>query len=141
MIGNITPSGDIVYADFDVLEYNRIMDKQKNGEGFTPYEKRFISDFIDKSPLVREWFIVNGLKSREKNMSNIQDAYERLNEEGRKEAAKRIGELTEISRYTKPKEWFQGRMTKEEIDTALKAYLDDESPQEPNTTPDEPPQD
>lgn len=104
MIGNITPSGDIIYVDSDVLEYNRIMDKQENGEGFTPYDKRFVSDFIDKSPLVREWFIVNGLKSREKNMSNIQDAYERLNEEGRKEAAKRIGELTEISRYTKPKE-------------------------------------
>ena len=90
MIGNITPSGDIVYIDSDVVEYNRIIEKQKHGEGFTPYDKRFISDYIDKSPLVREWFIENGLKSKEKNLERIQSAYEHLNENGRKEAAKRI---------------------------------------------------
>ena len=36
MIGNITPSGDIVYMDSDLIEYNRIIEKQENGEGFTP---------------------------------------------------------------------------------------------------------
>ena len=104
MIGNITPSGDIVYIDSDVVEYNRIIEKQENGEGFTPYDRRFISNFIDKSPLVREWFIENGLKSKERNLELIQSAYEHLNENGRKEAAKRVEELTEIPRYTKADE-------------------------------------
>lgn len=104
MIGNVTSSGDIVYMDSDIAEYNRIIDKQKNGEGFTPYDRHFISDYIDKSPLVRTWFIENGLKSKEKKLNHIQSAYERLNENGRKEAVKRIEELTEIERYTKPDE-------------------------------------
>lgn len=134
MIGNVTSSGDIVYMDSDVVEYNRIIEKQKHGEGFTPYDKRFISDYIDKSPLVREWFIENGLKSKEKNLEHIQSAYEHLNENGRKEAAKRIKELTEIERYTKPEEWFKGRMAKDEIDKAINSYLNndnqDELPQE-----------
>lgn len=126
LIGNITPSGDIVYIDSDVIEYNRIIEKQKNGEGFTPYDRHFISEYIDKSPLVRDWFIENGLKSKEKKLQRIQNAYEHLNSEGRKEAAKRIEELTEIERYTKPEEWFKGRPTKEEIDKAITAYLNDE---------------
>ena len=131
MIGNITPSGDIVYIDSDVVEYNRIIEKQKHGEGFTPYDKRFISDYIDKSPLVREWFIENGLKSKEKNLERIQSAYEHLNENGRKEAAKRIKELTEIECYTKPDKWFKGRPTKEEIGEAVTSYLNDEPSAEP----------
>lgn len=134
MIGNVTPSGDIVYMDSDIVEYNRIIEKQKQGEGFTPYDRHFISNYIDKSPLDREWFIENGLKSKEKNLNSIQESYEHLNKEGRKEAAKRIKELTEIERYTKPDEWFKGKPTKEDIDKALKAYLNDEdkgdSPQE-----------
>lgn len=130
MIGNITPSGDIVYVDSDVLEYNRIIDKQENGEGFTPYDRHFISNYIDKSPLDRNWFIENGLKSKEKNLSSIQQSYEHLNKEGQEEAAKRIKELTEIERYTKPDEWFKGRMTKEEIDEAVEKYLNDDTPPE-----------
>lgn len=132
MIGNITPSGDIVYTDSDVVEYNRIIEKQENGEGFTPYDRHFISEYIDKSPLVREWFIENGLKSKEKKLKRIQSAYEHLNNEGRKEAAKRIEELTEIERYTKPEELFKGRPTKEEIDEAVTAYLNDDSLDEPS---------
>lgn len=124
-------STNIILTDSDVAEYNRIIEKQKHGEGFTPYDKRFISDYIDKSPLVREWFIENGLKSKEKNLERIQSAYEHLNENGRKEAAKRIKELTEIERYTKPEEWFKGRIAKEEIDKAVKAYLNDEATDEP----------
>ena len=131
MIGNITPLGDIVYIDSDVIEYNRIIEKQENGEGFTPYDRHFISDYIDKSPLVREWFIENGLKSKEKKLKRIQNAYEHLNNEGREEAAKRIEELTEIERYTKPEEWFKGRIAKEEIDKAVKAYLNDDNPDIP----------
>ena len=132
MIGNITPSGDIVYIDSDVVEYNRIIEKQENGEGFTPYDRRFISNFIDKSPLVREWSIENGLKSKEKKLNRIQSAYEHLNSEGREEAAKRIEELTEIERYSKPDEWFKGRPTKEEIDKAVTAYLNDDTPDDPH---------
>ncbi len=132
MIGNITPSGDIVYIDSDVVEYNRIIEKQENGEGFTPYDRRFISNFIDKSPLVREWFIENGLKSKEKKLNRIQSAYKHLNSEGREEAAKRIEELTEIERYSKPDEWFKGRPTKEEIDKAVTAYLNDDTPDDPH---------
>lgn len=131
MLGNITSSDDIVYVDSDVLEYNKIIDKQKSGGGFTSYDKRFISDYIDKSPLVREWFIENGLKSKEQNLERIQSAYEHLNENGRKEAVKRIEELTEIKRYAKPDKWFKGKPTKEEIDSALRAYLNDNTTTEP----------
>jgi transcriptional regulator with XRE-family HTH domain len=131
MIGDIDPTGDIVYERADILEYNRIISKQKSGDGFTPYDIRFISDFIKDNPLIREWFVVNGLKSQEKNLHHIQDSYEHLNDEGRKEAAKRIEELTEIERYTKPEEWFKGRPTKEEIDKAVTAYLNDDNPDEP----------
>ncbi len=123
-------STDITFIDSDIVEYNRIIDKQKNGEGFTPYDRRFISNFIDKSPLVREWFIENGLKSKEKNLEHIQNAYEHLNSEGREEAAKRIEELTEIERYTKPDEWFKGGPTKEEIEKTLKAYLNEDTTDE-----------
>ena len=69
MVDNFINSIDSVFIEADVLEYNRIIDKQKKGDGFTPYEKRFISDYIDKSPLVREWFIENGLKSKEQNLA------------------------------------------------------------------------
>lgn len=131
MIGNITPSGDIVYMDSDLIEYNRIIEKQENGEGFTPYDRRFISDFIDKSPLVREWFIENGLKSKEKKLKRIQNAYEHLNSEGREEAAKRIEELTEIERYTKSHESSKDKLTKEDIDKAVEAYLNGDSIDEP----------
>lgn len=132
MIGDIDPTGDIVYERADILEYNRIISKQKSGDGFTPYDIRFISDFIKDNPLIREWFVVNGLKSQEKNLHHIQDSYEHLNDEGRKEAAKRIEELTEIERYTKPEEWFKGRPTKEEIDKAVTAYLNDDTPDDPH---------
>lgn len=96
-----------------MLEYNRIIEKQENGEGFTLYDKHFISDYIDKIPLVRTWFIENGLKSKEKKLNRIQNAYEHLNNEGREEAAKRIEELTEIERYTKSEEWFKGNPPQE----------------------------
>lgn len=131
MLGSITSTDDIVYVDSDVLEYNKIIDKQKSGDGFTSYGKRFISDYIDKSPLVREWFIENGLKSQEKNLERIQNAYEHLNNSGREEAAKRIEELTEIERYTKPEEWFKGRKAKDEIDKAVKAYSIDDNQDDP----------
>lgn len=130
IVDNFINSIDSVFIEADVLEYNRIIDKQKKGDGFTPYEKRFISDYIDKSPLVREWFIENGLKSKEQNLERIQSAYEYLNNEGRKEAAKRIEELAKIECYTKPKECFKGKPTKEEINKAITAYLNDEPPQE-----------
>lgn len=101
IVDKFIDSIDSVIVEAEVLEYNRIIDKQKNGDGFTPYDKRFISDYINKSPLVKEWFIENGLKSKEKKLERIQNAYEKLNDEGREEAAKRIEELTEIERYTK----------------------------------------
>lgn len=131
MIGDIDQTGDIVYERADILEYNRIISKQKSGDGFTPYDIRFISDFIKDNPLIREWFVVNGLKSQEENLHHIQDSYEHLNDEGRKEAAKRIEELTEIERYTKRDEWFKGKPAKEEIDSALKTYLNDDKPTTP----------
>lgn len=119
-------SSNIVFTHSDVIEYNRIINKQKNGDGFTPYDKRFISDFVNKSPLVKEWFIENGLKSKEKNMSSIQNSYECLNKEGQREAAKRVEELTEIERYTKPDKWFKGKMSEEELRQAIETYLTDD---------------
>ncbi len=131
MVDNFINSIDSVFIEANVLEYNRIIDKSKKGDGFTPYEKRFISDYMDKSPLVKEWFIENGLKSKEQNLERIQSAYDRLNIEGRKEAAKRIEELTEIECYTKPEECLKGRPTKEEIGKAVTTYLNDDNPDKP----------
>lgn len=119
MIGDITSSGTIVYMEADMVEYKRIIDKQKSGDGFTPYDIRFVSDYIKKDAKIREWFVINGLKSHEENMRNIQSSYEQLNEEGRKEAAKRIGELAEIERYTKPDGWFQGKCSEKELHEAV----------------------
>lgn len=115
--------GDILVEKTSAREYNRIMDKQKNGDGFTPYDVRFVSDFIKNNTLVREWFAINGLKSHEENMRNIQSSYERLNEEGRKEAAKRIKELAEIERYTKQKGWFRGKYTEKELQEAVNKLI------------------
>lgn len=115
--------GCILVEETPAREYNRIMDKQKSGDGFTPYDIRFVSDFIKNNTYIREWFVINGLKSHEENMRNIQSSYEQLNEEGRKEAAKRIGELAEIERYTKPDGWFQGKCSEKELHEAVEKLI------------------
>lgn len=131
MAEKITDYVDAIFIAEEVTEYNRIIDKQKDGNGFTPYDIQFVSDFIQKNSKARELFVITGLKSQETNLSHIFDAYEELNVKGREEAAKRIGELTEIECYTKPDKWFKGRPTKEEIDKAVTAYLNEDKPPEP----------
>lgn len=131
MIDNFIEHIDTIYTAAETLEYNRIIDKQKDGNGYTPYDVRFVSDFIKNNSKVRELFVIMGLKSQETNLSHILDAYETLNGNGRAEAAKRIEELTEIERYTKPDEWFKGKMTKKDIGKSVEAYLNDDAPPEP----------
>lgn len=131
MAEKFTDYVDAIFIAEEVCEYNRIIDKQKDGNGFTPYDIQFVSDFIKKNSKVRELFVITGLKSQETNLSHIFDAYEELNDKGREEAAKRIQELTEIERYAKPDKWFKGRPAKEEIDKAVEAYLNDDNQDEP----------
>lgn len=97
-------SDDIILIEPDIFEYNRIIDKQKSGDGYTPHDIRFISDYIKNNSLVREQFVISGLKSFEKNMHDIHNAYDLLNDEGRKKAAEQIEMLSKIPEYQKEPE-------------------------------------
>ena len=101
-VGYYDSSGMIRYTRAGTEEYNKIIDKQRSIKSPTPHDVQFVSDYIKEDPVEREWFALNGLISLQENLRRIRDAYNALNDEGRKEAVKRIEELTEIPRYTDP---------------------------------------
>lgn len=101
-VGHYDSSGMIYYTQAGAEEYNKIIDRQKSGKGPTPQDVQLVSDYIKEDPVEREWFVLNGLISLQEDLLHIREAYSFLNDEGRKEAIKRIEELTEISRYTDP---------------------------------------
>ena len=57
---------------------------------------------------------------------------EPLNNEGRKKVAEYAETLAETDKYANSEEWFKGRPTKEEIDKAVAAYLNDDNPDDPH---------
>lgn len=89
-------------------EARQLIEKFKSGESLTDDEHQKISDY---SKRIKESFSqlperIGNIKSRiDKIGENILLAdYRELNAEGQSEARKRVSELTEIPRYTKPDE-------------------------------------
>lgn len=73
-------------------------------------------------------------------MLRIRSSCNKLNEGEQEKFAEHAETLAETEKYTKPKEWFQDRMTKEEIEKAVDSYLSDDNSQEPDATTSELPE-
>ena len=61
-----------------------------------------IEELMDKTPPPQEWFDM--ALATMWQAERLTDAFDKLNDTGREEAIKRVEELTEIPRYTKPDE-------------------------------------
>ncbi|MDE7131318.1 MAG: helix-turn-helix transcriptional regulator [Lachnospiraceae bacterium] len=113
-------------------EAREILKKYESGEEIleSEYKKviEYLNRMMERSKLLQDW--VEWYKS----------TCEPLNNEGRKKVAEYAGTLAETDKYSKPKEWFQGKMTKEEIENAVEAYLSDDNSHESDTTTPEPSQ-
>lgn len=113
-------------------EAREILKKYESGEKIleSEYKKviEYLNRMMERSKLLQDW------------LEWYKSTCEPLNNEGRKKVAEYAGTLAETEKYTKPKEWFQDRMTKEEIEKAVESYLSDDNSQESNTKPPEPPQ-
>lgn len=107
-------------------EAREILKKYESGEKILDSEYKKVIEYhnrmMERSKLLQDW------------LEWYKNTCEPLNNEGRKKVAEYAETLAETDKYAKPKEWFQGRMTKEEIEKAVEAYLN-------NDTTDEPPQD
>ena len=89
-------------------EAEELIKRQASGESITDEERQKISDYVER---IKESFsrlhksVVNAKNTIEELGENILlSDYRKLNASGKEEAQKRIGELTEIPRYTKPDE-------------------------------------
>lgn len=117
----------------NLQEINAIHKKIENNEKLSENDLQILKDYN-----LRQELTMKRLKASLQTMQKalmpllgLQSAYDMLNELGKKEAAKRIEELTEIERYTKPEEWSKDKPTKEKIDEAVKTYLREDTPPEP----------
>lgn len=113
-------------------EAREILKKYEAGEKVLDSEYKKVIEYhnrmMERSKLLQKW------------LEWYKSTCEPLNDEGRKKVAEYAGTLAETDKYTKPKEWFQGRMTKEEIEKAIEAYLDDDNSHESNPNQPEPTQ-
>lgn len=87
------------------IEYDRLIRKHKANENLTEEERQWLINYF-KSNDYKEAFerLGQSLETIISYLTELQTAYVQLNKIGRKEAIKRIKELTEIPRYTKPDE-------------------------------------
>lgn len=92
-------------------EARKLIEKHKSGESLTDEEQRKISDYGKR--IKKDMENLPKLRESIKNLSNVIDRwgenilidrYRQLNNDGKREAVKRIEELTEIPRYTKADE-------------------------------------
>lgn len=92
-------------------EARELIERHKSGESLTYEEQKKISDYgkrikedMEKLPKLRESIknFANAIGEIGENI--LLSSYRELNTEGQSEARKRVSELTEISRYTKPDE-------------------------------------
>lgn len=92
-------------------EARKLIEKHKAGESLTDEEQRKISDYGER--IKKDMENLPKLRESIKNFSNavdkwgeniLIDRYRQLNNDGKREAVKRVDELTEIPRYTKPNE-------------------------------------
>lgn len=90
-------------------EARELIERQKSGETLTNEEQQKILDYGNR--IKEDWENLPKFKETIKKFSNAVDKwgenilladYRELNSEGRSEAIKRVRELTEIQRYTKP---------------------------------------
>ena len=113
-------------------EAREILKKYESGEKILDSEYKKVIEYhnrmMERSKLLQDW------------LEWYKSTCEPLNYEGRKKVAEYAETLAETDKYAKPKEWFQGRMTKEEIENAVEAYLNDDNSQGPDTTSPAPPQ-
>lgn len=104
-------------------EAREILKKYESGEKILESEYKKVIEYhnrmMERSKLLQDW------------LEWYKNTCEPLNNEGRKKVAEYAETLAETDKYTKPKEWFKGRPTKEEIDEAVTAYLNDDNPDIP----------
>ncbi len=102
-------------------EAREILKKYESGERILEPEYKKVIEYhnrmMERSKLLQDW------------LEWYESTYEPLNNEGRKKVAEYAETLAETDKYTKPKELFQNKMTKVEIEKAIEAYLNDEPPQ------------
>lgn len=89
-------------------EAKELIKRQKSGENLTKEEHKKIFDYIErtKESFSRLHESAESIKNviEELGESNLLSDYRKLNVSGKTEAQKRVNELTELSRYTKPDE-------------------------------------
>ncbi len=88
----------------NLKEINIIYNKIENGEKLTENDLQALKDYSQRQKVAMERLKITLQTMQEKlePLMELHPAYNKLNEVGQKEAIKRIEELAEISRYTKP---------------------------------------
>ena len=105
-------------------EAREILKKYESGERILESEYKKVIEYhnrmMERSKLLQDW------------LEWYESTYEPLNNEGRKKVAEYAETLAETDKYANSEEWFKGRPTKEEIDKAVAAYLNDDNPDDPH---------
>lgn len=103
-------------------EARKILKKYESGEKILESEYKKVIEYhkrmMERFKLLQDW------------LEWYKSTCEPLNNEGRKKVAEYAETLAETDKYANSEEWFKGRPTKEEIDEALKAYLNDDAPED-----------
>lgn len=88
----------------NLKEINTIYKKIENREKLTENDLQILKDYNQREELAKKRLkeALQTMQEKFKSLIEIQSAYNKLNEAGQEEAIKRIDELTEIQRYTKP---------------------------------------
>lgn len=106
-------------------EARGILKKYESGEKISETEYKKVIEYhnrmMERTKLLNDW------------LEWYKSTCEPLNNEGRKKVAEYAETLSETDKYTKPKEWFKGRMTEEEIANAVEEYLKDDTPPTPQS--------
>lgn len=88
----------------NLKEVSTIYKKIENGEKLTENDLQILKEYNKREELAKKCLkeALQTMKEKLMPLMRFQSAYEQLNEIGQEEAAKRVEELTEIERYTKP---------------------------------------
>lgn len=88
----------------NLKEVSTIYKKIENGEKLTENDLQILKEYNKREELAKKCLkeALQTMKEKLMPLMKFQSAYEQLNEIGQEEAAKRVEELTEIERYTKP---------------------------------------
>lgn len=88
----------------NLKEVSIVYNKIENGEKLTENDLHILEAYNKQQEMdrIRLKEALQTMQEKFKSLIKIQSAYNKLNEVGQEEAIKRIDELTEIRRYTKP---------------------------------------